>query len=96
MDEAGELVAGEERLLQRCVAGQAEMLGVRQDALDDPLGVALFAQDRGAVLGVLVERGVDLVVEVVQERGHSPELFVVAELASVGPDGRLDGERVPP
>ena len=33
------------------------------------LGVALLAEDRRAVLRMLVERGVDLVVEVVEQRG---------------------------
>ena len=45
----------------------------------DLLGVALLAQDRRAVLRVLVERGVDLVVEVVEQRGDPPELLVLAE-----------------
>ena len=94
VDEAGELVAGEERLLQRRVARQAEVRGVREDALDHLLGLALLAQDRRAVLRVLVERGVDLVVEVVQQRGHAPELLVLAEALRVGADGGLDGERV--
>ena len=36
-----------------------------------------------------------LPVEVVQERGHAPELLVLAELARIGPDGGLHGEGVP-
>ena len=62
--------------------------------LDDLLGVAQLAQDRRAVLRVLVERGVDLVVEVVQERRHAPQLLVLAELARVERGRRLDRERV--
>ena len=38
VDEAAQLVAGEERLLERRVARQREMLGVRQDGVDDFLG----------------------------------------------------------
>src|SRR3954464_3801972 len=67
---------------------------MRQDALDDDLRVALLAQERRAVLRMLVERGVHLVVEVVQERGNAPELFVLAELPRVGGGRGLDGERV--
>jgi hypothetical protein len=44
---------------------------------------------------VLVERGVDLVVEVVQEGDRGPELLVVAEAPRVPPGRGLDGERVP-
>ena len=73
VDEPGELVAGEQRLLERRVARHGEVLGVREHGLDQLLRVALVAEDRGAVLGVLVERGVDLVVEVVEERGGAPE-----------------------
>ena len=43
---------------------------------------------------MLVERRVDLVVEVVEERGDAPELLVPAELARVRGRRRLDGERV--
>ena len=57
-------------------------------------GVALVAQDRRPVLGVLVERRVHLVVEVVQERGDAPELLVLAEARGVRRRRRLDGERV--
>src|SRR5204862_47859 len=89
------LVAGEERLLQERVARQGEMLGVRKHRLDHLLGIALLAQDRGAVLRMLVERRVHLVVEVVQERSDSPELFVLAELPRIRGHGCLDGERVP-
>ena len=71
------------------------MLGVREHGLDQLLQVALVAEDRGAVLGVLVERGVDLVVEVVEERGGAPELLVLAAPPRVQADRSLDGERVP-
>ena len=57
---------------------------MREDRLDHVLRIALLAQDRRAVLRVLVERGVDLLVEVVQERVDAPELLVLAEAARVG------------
>src|SRR6266478_3560575 len=90
--EAAELVAREERLLQQRVARQAQMLRVGEHRLDDLLGVALLAQNRRAVLWMLVERRMDLVVEVVQERGDAPELLVLAELTGVEPRRRLDRE----
>ena len=94
MDEAGELVAGEQRLLERRVARQAEVRRMREDPLDDLVRPAFLAQDRRAVLGVLVERRVDLVVEVVQQRSRPPELLVLAEAQRVGAHRGLDGERV--
>src|SRR5437870_533257 len=43
---------------------------------------------------MLVERGVDLVVEVVEQGGDAPELLVAAEPRGVGGGRGLDGERV--
>jgi hypothetical protein len=95
MDEARELVAREEHPLELCVARHREVLGVGEHGLDQLLRVALLAQDRRAVLGVLVERGVDLVVEVVQERDRPPEVLVLSVKPSVEADGGLDRLRVP-
>ena len=94
VDEAGELVAGEEGPLQRGIAREAEVRAVREDALDHLLGVALLAQDRCPLLRMLVQRGVDFVVEVVQERGHPPELLVLSETLCVRAHGGLDRECV--
>ena len=47
------------------------------------LGVSLLAQDRRAVLRVLVERRMDLVVEVVEEGRHAPQLLVLAGPARI-------------
>ena len=82
VDEAAQLVAREQRLLQQRVARQREVLRVREHGLDDLLRIALLAQDRRAVLRMLVERRMDLVVEVVEQRGDAPELLVLAELAA--------------
>jgi hypothetical protein len=68
---------------------------MREDGFDQLLGVALLAQDRRAVLRMFVQRGVDLVVEVVQEGGRARVLVLRVE-ACIRPDRRLlDGERVP-
>jgi hypothetical protein len=96
MHEAGELVAGEERLLQRRVARQRQVLGMREDGLDQLVRVSRIAKDLGSVLRVLVQGRVDLVIEVVEQSGRAPELLVLAELARVGGYGRLDRERVAP
>ena len=93
--EPRQLVAREEHLLELRVARHREMLGVREHRLDELLRVPLLAQDRRAVLRMLVERGMDLVVEVVEERRRAPELLVLAVQPRVEADGSLDGERVP-
>ena len=95
VDESGQLVTREEDLLELRVARHREVLGMREDRLDQLLRVALLAQDRRAVLRMLVERGVDLVVEVVEESRRAPELLVLAVAPGVEADGRLDRERVP-
>jgi hypothetical protein len=92
--EARELVAGEEHLLELRIARHREVLGMRENGLDQLLGVALLAQDRRAVLWVLVERRVDFVVEVVEQRDATPELLVLLVQARVVADGRLDCESV--
>ncbi len=109
VDEPGQLVAREERPLQVRVARHRQVLGVRQDRFDQLLGIPLLAENRGAVLRMLVERGVDLVVEIVEKRGRAPELLVSAHLPRIGAHSsfhsqgmaqegfalRVTGERVP-
>ncbi len=68
---------------------------MREDGLDDLLGPALLAEDRRAVLRVLLEGRMALVVEVVEERDGAPQLLVLAAQARVVPDRGLDRERVP-
>ena len=70
------------------------MLGVGEHRLDHLVGIALLAEDRRAVLRVLVERGMDLVVEVVQEGDDPPELLVLAEVPRVPRRRGLDRERM--
>ena len=66
-----------------------------EDRVDQLLRVAELAQDRRAVLRMLVERGMDLVVEVVEESRGAPELLLLAVQSRVEADRRLDRERVP-
>ena len=72
------------------------MLGVRQHGFDYLLRIALLAEDLRTVLRMLVERGMELVVEVVQQRDGAPELLVLAEAARIGARTGLDREGVPP
>ena len=95
VDEARQLVAREQRPLQQRVAWQREVLRVRQHRLDHLLWIPLLAEDRGAVLRMLVERRMQLVVEVVEQGDDAPALLVLAEMPRVPARRRLDGEGVP-
>jgi hypothetical protein len=95
VDEAGELVAREQGALEIRVARHLEVLGMREHRLDQLLGIALLTKDRGAVLRMLVQRRMDLVVEVVEERRRAPELLVAVHSPCIRADGGLHGERVP-
>src|SRR5262249_212815 len=57
VDEARELVAGEEDSLELRIAWNLEVLCMREHGVDELLGVPLLAQDRRTVLGMLVEGG---------------------------------------
>ena len=81
--EPRQLVAGEQRLLQRSVTRHLEMLGVREDRFDHFLRIPLFTQDRCAVLWMLVQRRMNLVVEVVEQRDDAPQLLVLAEVPGI-------------
>ena len=95
MNEARHLVAGVERAARAASRGRRRC-GRRatEHGADEPLRIAALAQHRRAVLGMLVERRVALVVEVVQQRDVAPRLLVLAELAGVGAHRRLDRQRV--
>ena len=68
---------------------------MRKHRLDDLLRVPLVAEDGCALLGMLVEGGVDLVVEVMKERGATPELDILAEACGIEPHRGLHRERMP-
>ncbi len=95
VDEAGELVAGKQGLLQRRVARQLQVLRMGETGLDDLLRLALLAQDRSAVLRVLVERRVDLVVEVVEERDAPQSSSSSPNLTAYARTPASTAERVP-
>ncbi len=98
-EKAGQLVAGEEGVLERGLAGDVAVVCVGEDGADDFLGVALLAKDFGAFGGVLFVRSVRfvgpaLVVEVVEQSGDAPEFLVRAVLAGIGADAGFHGQHV--
>ena len=98
-EEAGEFVAGEERVLEGSLSRDAAIVGVGDDGADDFLGVAEFAEDFGAFGGMFLVRGVivvgpALVVEIVKESGEAPSFFVGAVFAGVSADAGFDSQHV--
>ena len=94
-EEARQLVDGEQRLLHRRVARDAEEIGMRRDGAHQLGRVAArleLLQRDPRVAGLQVR--VALVVEVVQQPCDAPQLLVGAEAARVGPHRGLDGEDV--
>ena len=95
VDEARELVAGEQRLLERRVTRQLEVLRVREHRTRSPPRDSPPHGGSRAVLRMLVERGVDLVVEVVQQRSRRPRTPRPRRtFPRVCAHGGLNGERV--
>src|SRR5918994_2382475 len=93
-DEAGELVHGVERLGHEGVAGHVQVVGVPLYGVDDVVGIASALQLPYTDHGMLIRRGMFLVVHIVQETGYAPLLLVLPETAGVGSHGGLDGEHV--
>jgi hypothetical protein len=98
-EESGELIASVERVLQRGLARNARIVGVGKDGADDFFGVAAFAEDFRALRGMFLVRsvrvvGLALVVEIVQQRGEAPKLFVRAGLSCVSANAGFHREHV--
>ena len=82
-DEPGHLVAGEERLLERALPRHARVAGVREDRARAPTpGSRRRVQLLAAPERVIVERGIALVVDVVQQRHDAPRGLVLAGAAA--------------
>ena len=73
-EEAGELVAGKERLVEMRFGHDAGVVRVGQDGVQHFLGPAVAAEVGDADEGVLGGRGVALVVEIVEQAGAAIEL----------------------
>ena len=95
--EAGQLVAGEEDVLELALARRdvLQVVRVREHRPDEPLRVAGSRRNARAVLRMLVERRMPLVVEVVQQRDAAPGVLVGAARPGVGAHRGLDRVGVP-
>jgi hypothetical protein len=68
--------------------------GVRENRAPDLLGHAALGQNRLALGGVVRERGMNLPIEIVQQRRDRPLPLVFAELPRVRQHARLHCQRV--
>src|ERR1700687_882627 len=98
-EKASQFIAGEEGALEQGLARHIAVVCVREDGADDFLGVTTLAKDFGAFGGVVLFRSVGfvwpaLVVEVVQQGGDAPELFIGDVLAGIGADAGFHGQHV--
>src|SRR5262249_48793575 len=94
-DEAGELVAGEQRFLERRRALNAgRLLGMRLYGADEPIWVSALPENLAALERMIAKRRPALVVEVVQKADNPPLVFALAELPRIAAKGCLDGQRV--
>lgn len=82
-EEAGELVAGKEGVVERRNACHAGVAGVAEDCVNDFFGVSALAENLRAFKGVLFRRvmfrvGPAFVVEIVKQAGQAPGVFIAA------------------
>ncbi len=96
VDEAGKLVAGVQVALQRALARQRQVVGVAQNRAAKPVGISGGLKRGLAVLGMLVKRGVSLVVEVVQKTDVAPDICIFSEFSGIGTHRGLGGKDVAP
>jgi hypothetical protein len=94
-NKAGELVHGEQSAsASSVVVVDAGMCGMRENGLDQRFVDRRASADVGAAKRVVVQRGIELVIEIVQESGDTPRLDVLAGARGVPAHGALDGQGV--
>ena len=81
------------------MAGNAGIIGMRENGADDFFGVAQLAEDFCAIGRMLLVGGVGVVgpafvIEIVEQGSEAPKFFVGAVFAGVGADAGFDGEHV--
>src|SRR2546429_8793391 len=90
--EADQLVDGVEDLLHGRGPRRVGVVGVGEDGIPDLLWPAALLQDLGAFDRVLADRRVALVVVVVEQTDHPPDVRFAAVLRGVGPHRRLNAQ----
>ena len=75
-------------------ARHAGVVGVREDGAPDLFVHAALGQDGLALLRMFLQRGMNLPIEIVQQRGDGPLALVLAELPGIRRHARLHRQRV--
>src|SRR5262249_18562773 len=88
------LVAGVEALFHQALPFHTAVVGMGKDGAADLLGIAAFFEDFVAHERVLGRGGIFFIIEIVQQAGDAPLVFVLAELAGVGAHTGLNGQHV--
>src|ERR1017187_10297183 len=70
------------------------MIGMRENRPPDRFVHAALRQDRLALLGVPLERRMNLPIEIVQQGGDGPHVFVLSQLLRIRRHARLHRQRV--
>src|SRR5207253_5791808 len=71
-----------------------DLLRVRENRADHPIGIPLLVENLAPFVRMIAERRPALVVEVVQQRGDAPGVFVFPELPRVAAHRGFDRHRV--
>lgn len=98
-EETGQFIAGEERVFEWSLAGNAGIIGVGKNGPNHFFRIMMSAENFcpfGGVLAVggMVVVGPPLVIKVMKERGDAPEVLVGAVFPGIGLDTSLDSEHV--
>ena len=76
-----QLVAGEQGMVNPLFAGHAHIVGVRLDGADQVGGPAALGQDARPDPDVLVQGGIALVVEVVDQARDAPVFHILRRIS---------------
>src|ERR1039458_8997518 len=93
-DKSGQFVAGVEHFLECGDARHAAVVGVREDGAPRFFIDAAFGQNGLAEHGMVGRLRVDLPIEIVQQGGDAPLVFVLAQLLRVSDHAGLYRQRV--
>lgn len=91
-NETGELVRRENRPLHRRITGLAGVGRVTEDAVDDLLRYAALSEDRRPCLWMLLDRRVNLIVEVVEQSDNPPRFLILVVYPRIVTHHGLDCE----
>src|ERR1700761_2114460 len=85
-EKARQFVACEQSFLERRDARHPCEIGMRQDRTPDLLAYTAFGENRLAFGRMVRQVGMNLPIEIVQQRGDGPLFFILAPFARISDD----------